>query len=353
MSDDKQGLDSFLTTAPEAPEQNAQAVNLEDEFAKLLNNFITEKVETKETPQPTQSSTSELNGLDSFVTQSQSETTGLDDFLTPTEETQSANGYSSTQDNSSLDALITSAEVPAPVSANETENAENPMHSEEQELARAVTNFQDGVYALAEKKNLKMPQTDYTNEMLVPNYKPSVGKKIAQYLLACWDLINKYDPENMSRLSPDANDEEYLTFAESLNDTDMQLSIISYVEILINMEICEVQYEQKRELALKNRIKKELYEEYMELQERKNTFKQKLKEKNFPIDTDKLIDNYFRAAQKDAEGAFKALTKNPAMFSPIQFEKMRPRFFGLIKVTPEDGIKANQKIGEFIKKLKV
>lgn len=353
MSDDKQGLDSFLTQETSAPKQETQTVNLEDEFAKLLNNFITEKVDNKETSQPSQPAAPASDGLDSFITQSQPAATGLDSFLTPTQETQSVNSNVSTQNNNSLDALITNVEVPAPVTVNETENSENPMHSEEQELARAVTNFQDGVYALADKKNLKMPQTDYRNEMLVPNYKPSVGKKIAQYLLACWDLINKYDPENMSRLSPDANDEEYLTFAESLSDTDMQLSIISYVEILINMEICEVQYEQKKELALKNRIKKELYEEYMELQERKNIFKQKLKEKNFPIDTDKLIDNYFRAAQKDAEGAFQALTKNPAMFSPIQFEKMRPRFFGLIKVTPEDGIKANQKIGEFIKKLKV
>ncbi|MBO5037904.1 MAG: hypothetical protein J6C85_00395 [Alphaproteobacteria bacterium] len=370
MSDDKQGLDSFLTTETSAPKEESQAVNLEDEFAKLLNNFITDNAENKEVTQPEQSSTPATgglegfisqpqqeapttSGLDGFISQSQPEATGLDSFLTPFEEKQPTRNEAPVQETQSLDTLITNVEVPAPVAVSETENSENPMHSEEQELARAVTNFQDGVYALADKKNLKMPQTDYTNEMLIPNYKPSVGKKIAQYLLACWDLINKYDPENMSRLSPEANDEEYLTFAESLSDTDMQLSIISYVEILINMEICEVQYEQKRELALKNRIKKELYEEYMELQERKNTFKQKLKEKNFPIDTDKLIDNYFRAAQKDAEGAFQALTKNPAMFSPIQFEKMHPRFFGLIKVTPEDGIKANQKIGEFIKKLKV
>ena len=196
-------------------------------------------------------------------------------------------------------------------------------------------------------------EEDYTEEMLYPNYKPSVGKKIAQHLLECWDVINKYDPENMKRLSKDAGDEEYLTFAESLTDTDMQLAIISYVEILINLEICEVSYEQKKEIVQKNRIKRELYEEYMELQERRALFIKKLKEKKFPINAEKLIGNYFKAAQKDADGAYKALTKNPAMFSPIEFDKIRPKFFGLIKVTPEDGIKANQKIGEFIKKLKV
>ena len=170
------------------------------------------------------------------------------------------------------------------------------------------------------------------------------------YLL---EIMNKYDPENMKRLSKDAGDEEYLAFAETLNDTDMQLAIISYVEILINLEICEVSYEQKKEILQKNRIKRELYEEYIELQERKALFIKKLKEKDFPVDAERLIGNYFRVAQKDPDGSFNALVKNPAMFSPIEFEKIRPKFFGLIKVTPEDGIKANQKIGHFIKKLKV
>lgn len=64
--------------------------------------------------------------------------------------------------------------------------------------------------------------------------------------------MNKYDPENMKRLSKDAGDEEYLAFAETLNDTDMQLAIISYVEILINLEICEVSYEQKKKFCKKS-----------------------------------------------------------------------------------------------------
>ena len=108
-----------------------------------------------------------------------------------------------------------------------------------------------------------------------------------------------------------------------------------------------------KEIATKNRIKKELYEEYISLQERKTLFIKKIKEQNFPIDADRLMNNYFKAAQKDAKGAFEALTKNPALFSPIEFNKIKPKFFGLIKVAPEDGIKINQKIGAFIKKLKI
>ena len=188
--------------------------------------------------------------------------------------------------------------------------------------------------------------------MLYPNYKPSIGKKLAQYLLACWDIMNKYDPENMKRLSKDAGDEEYLAFAETLNDTDMQLAIISYIEILINLEICEVSYEQKKEILQKNRIKRELYEEYIELQERKALFIKKIERKRFSGRCGAADRKLLSGAQKDPDGSFNALVKNPAMFSPIEFEKIRPKFFGLIKVTPEDGIKANQKIGHFIKNLK-
>ncbi len=402
MSNGKETLDDFLTQDSEKKEDQITE-KLEDEFAKLLNDFInqsTEEVPSQKTSASNQTTTMPESGLESFITTSENNMnnpqteSGLESFITPTENNnapQSENSLDSfiTQPDGGLDSFITpqvsgsstegansttksqastiqteseSTSISSELSSLQTltieknqvaEEEKNKLKNEEKELARAVTNFKDGVIALAEKKNLKVPETDYNEDMLYPNYKPSVGKKIAQYLISCWDVINKYDPENMKRLSKDAGDEEYLTFAESLNDTDMQLAIISYVEILINLEICEVNYEQKREIIQKNRIKKELYEEYMELQERRTRFIKKLKEKNFPINVERLIGNYFKAAQKDAEGAYKALTKNPAMFSPIEFDKIHPKFFGLIKVTPEDGIKANQKIGEFIKKLKV
>lgn len=391
MSDNTDSLDGLLSgTAKEEQNltiDNNDYISLEDEFASLLNDFI-QQDDKKESPKDTGldsmltsdtqsgldsfasssnsdsldsfASSNNIGGLDSFVSSGAS-SGGLDSFLTKDDSSSGLDGFVTGGGSSSggLDSLI------SPTQKNDNkktaENSQTPasneekdtIKTEEQELARAMSNFQDAIYAMADKKNLKVPETDYEESMLVPNYKPSVGKKIAIFMLDCWDIINKYDPENMKRLPKDATDEEYLSFAESLNDTDMQLAIISYVEILINIEICEVGYEQRKEIAQKNRIKKELYEEYMELQERKAMFIKKLKEKNFPIDAEKLINNYFRAAQKDASGAFDALIKNPAMFASIDFSKIKPKFFGLIKVTPEDGIKANQKIGEFIKKLKV
>ena len=361
MSEEEDSLDAFITSntpqnQPDNKQKNSKTENLEDEFAKLLNDFINqENTDNKEVSKETENkvqNTIVTDSLDNF--QKKIEQNGLENFITT-----SKNPEKQTEN---LDNFIT-APNKGPTAAPDINQVqpeekksiaeEDELKSEERELARAIGNFQDGIYALADKKNIKAPETDYNPKMLLPNYKPSIGKKIAQYLLSCWDFINQYDPENMKRLSKNAGDEEYLAFAETLNDTDMQLTIISYVEILINMEICEVSYAQKKEIIQKNRIKRELYEEYIELQRRKEIFIKKLKEKKFPIDVDKLIGNYFKAASKDADGSFKALTKNPAMFSPIEIDKIRPKFFGLIKVTPEDGIKANQKIGNFIKKLKV
>lgn len=349
-------LDSFLTTEndikPEAAQQTGSEEKVEDEFARLLNDFI-QQGNSASAPSSTKE---EAETLEAFT--DNSDESGLDGFITEGASSawQGETTSAAAEDVDGLNSFI-SEQSPEEENKNQKESDDSEddgcLKAEEKELARAVSNFQDGIYALADKKNFKLPETDYNENMLLPNYKPSVGKKIAQYLLACWDIVTKYDPENMKNLAQDATDEQYLAFAETLNDTDLQLSVISYVEILINLEICEVSYEQKKEILQKNRIKKELYEEYMELQERKALFIKKVKEKNFPIDADKLIGNYFRVAQKDPDGAFEALTKNPAMFSPIEFEKIHPKFFGLIKVTPEDGIKANQRIGAFIKKLKV
>ena len=295
MSNDD-SLDAFLTAdMPAEEKKNNKDTSLEDEFAKLLNDFINQD---KPAAKPDNKKTED--SLDSFLESSGS---GLDSFLTspvvPSENTPAAQPQQTSFNAESVENAAQPTEVDnlsglevqsvsaapetAPENIQADDTAANRLKQEEQELARAVANFQDGIVAMADKKNLKVPGTDYKEDMLYPNYKPSIGKKIAQYLLACWDIMNKYDPENMKRLSKDAGDEEYLAFAETLNDTDMQLAIISYVEILINLEICEVSYEQKKEILQKNRIKRELYEEYMELQERKALFIKKLKEKDFRI----------------------------------------------------------------------
>ena len=84
-----------------------------------------------------------------------------------------------------------------------------------------------------------------------------------------------------------------------------------------------------------------------------NRLSKAIKEKNFPIDAETLVNNYFKTVRKDPEGAKKILENNPATFAPIQVEKIPDRLFGLIKAKPEDGKKINKKIGNFLKDLKI
>ena len=227
------------------------------------------------------------------------------------------------------------------------------LNNDEKELAQAYANFLDAITAIAALRAIPLPDCVFKAEMLVPNYNPSTGRMIVNDASLCWDVMLQAFPERLSLLNPNSTDEEFLNFAEGLSDQNLQLAIISYVEILIDIENCEVSYEEKRLKAQRRRIERELYEEYQRRRERKLKFIEAVRKKNFPVDADRLINNYFKTAAKDTEGAFEALTKNPAVYAPIEVDKIKPRFFGLLKVTPKDGIRENHRLGRFLKYLKV
>lgn len=234
------------------------------------------------------------------------------------------------------------------IKASETTN----YGTDESELAQAYSNFINAVSSIATMREFEMPDLLFVPESLVPNYKPSIGRKIVIDTLSCWDILFAAYPEKLSTLNPNATDEQFLNFAEGLSDQNLQLAIISYVEILIDIENCEISYEERRLRAQRRRIEKALYEEYQHRRERKKHFIDIIEKKHFPINAERLINNYFKTASRDAKAAFEVLTTNPAVYAPIENDKIKPRFFGLLKVTPKDGIRENHRIGVYLKKLK-
>ena len=131
------------------------------------------------------------------------------------------------------------------------------------------------------------------------------------------------------------------------------MAVVSYVEILFEIEGCEIAYE-KRLLEYEHRkIEEEIIEEHRKRGERARKYVDAIERKKFPINAERLVHGYFKVAGKDPEGSFQALTTNPAIFAPIEIDKIKPKFFGLIKPTPRDGLIFNRKIGDFLKKLKV
>ena len=253
-------------------------------------------------------------------------------------------------------------EEPSAEQAPEPEEAQMPsfreeialldLGADERELASAYANFMEEIQNIARAKNLPLPDFMFDPERMIPNYKPSTGRRISEDLTVCWGLMLTAYPDKFQDLDPNSSDEAFLNFAETVGNQNLQLAIISYVEILIDLENCEISYEEKRLKAQRRRVEKALYEEYQRRQERKQRFIEAVIERGFPIDAERLINNYFKTASKDEEGAYEVLTKNPAVYAPIEVDKIKPRLFGLIKPTPQDGIRENKRLGEFLKKLK-
>ena len=304
-----------------------------DDFEALLNNFINSELPISEDKSET-SSASE-NQTDMHIVDLS------DEDLRENEEL-----------SKDLEKELSDTFTEARQAAEEHENTPE-LGSEESELAQAFINYKSSVDKLSQDHLNSRFYTEFIIDYLYPNYKPSIGELLADDLVKGWLILSRIFPKEIGSFPTTSTDEEFLNFAETLRNQDLQLAVISYVEILIDMESCELSYQAKLAQYQEKHIKRIMYEEYLARKERQRKFTEAVKKKNFPIDAERLISNYFRVAQKDIDGAFQALTTNPAIFAPIDFNKIKPRFFGLIKVSPKDGIRVNTEIGNFMKKLKV
>lgn len=228
-----------------------------------------------------------------------------------------------------------------------------PLKEHEFSLFRAYKNFMYAVDMLCEDNKINKLPLHVSEKKLYPHFKKKTGLAVSKDILAGWDILMSLFPNEMKNIRPDSTDDQLLDVAEKCENENLQLGLISYVETLIELEGCEIDYEARKLKYERKLLEREIYEEHQRRVERTKKYIEAIREQNFPIDAERLVNNYFRLANKDPEGSFKALTTNPATFAPIDFSKMRDRFFGLIKVKPQDGIRINQKIGDFLKRLKI
>ncbi|MBQ8465177.1 MAG: hypothetical protein IJ545_04125 [Alphaproteobacteria bacterium] len=220
-------------------------------------------------------------------------------------------------------------------------------------LFRAYKNFMYAINILTQQADMPPIRMHLNENKLYPHYKKRAGNAVSKDILKGWDILIQLFPKEMSSISPSSSDDELLDYAEKCENENIQLAVISHVETMIELEGCEIDYQVRKLAYERKQLEKIIYEEHQKRIERSKKYINAIKEKEFPIDAERLVNNYFRLSNKDPEGSFKALTKNPATFAPIDFSKIKDRFFGLIKVKPQDGIRINQKIGEFLKNLKI
>ncbi len=226
------------------------------------------------------------------------------------------------------------------------------LFPEERRLYDAMSNFIASVANLAESKNMSMPATEFSGKILYPRFRPKKAKSISQDIVTCWNVMLEAEPVRLSSLPMNASDEQILEFAEKTTNENLQMSLISYVESLIEIEGCEIAYNMRKAKAEKRKIERRIYEEHQQRIETMKRYVKAIEEQHFPINAERLVSNYFKTARHDPEGAKKMLENNPATFAPIEVNKIPPRFFGMIKPKPEDGIRINKEIGRFLKNLR-
>lgn len=223
---------------------------------------------------------------------------------------------------------------------------------EEHALFSAYENFVSSINLMASQFDLPAPLFNISAEQLYPRYKPKISSFFIEDSIKGWEIMLNAHGADLKNLNPDASDDDLLNFAEQTDDETLQLALISYVEILIELEGCEIAYEDRRIKAKKRMIERQIIEEHEARQKKIKAYIARIEEQKFPINSERLVVNYFKTARKDPDGAREILVNNPATYTPIEVSKIPSRLFGLIKSKPEDGIRYNKIIGNFLKKLR-
>lgn len=227
------------------------------------------------------------------------------------------------------------------------------LYQEERNLFEAYSNFRQAIVSMCVDAGIEIPENKFSAESIYPRFKPKCSALLTEDVVSGWRVMYITNPERMEAVDPNMSDEELLRAAENTTNQVLQLALISYVEVLIEVEGCEIAYDMRRAKYKRRKMEREIMEEHKRRQERAQKYIEAIKEKNFPIDAERLVSNYFKTAKKDPDGAWQVLINNPAVFAPIDVSKIPDRFFGLIKSKPQDGIRVNKEIGEFLRNLKV
>ncbi len=227
------------------------------------------------------------------------------------------------------------------------------LAAEEKLLFRAYCNFVNATASCCINSNYPVPAFSFNITDILPRFRPSRTQRLSEDIVLAWESLLLAQPTRLSSLPANPSDEQILAFAEKTTDNNLQNALISYVEVLIETDSCEIAYNLRKAKYKKHLIEKKIFEEHQNRIDRMRKYIEAIRQQDFPINAEMLVKNFFKALRKDPEGAKKVIESNPATFAPIQVDKIPSRFFGLIKAKPEDGFKINKKLGKFIKDLNI
>ena len=177
----------------------------------------------------------------------------LDDFI--------AQQLSDAEDSAEEFQELKESGKPLPTYPEEEQSTIHNLQREERQLYDAYHNFRNAVTAVAQKAELEVPAFQFTAGQLYPRFRPNRTQKLNQDIFNGWKLLAMAQPIRLSSLPANASDEQILSFAEKTTDENLQNALISYVEILIELDGCEIAYNVRKAKAEKRKIEREIFEE--------------------------------------------------------------------------------------------
>ena len=123
-------------------------------------------------------------------------------------------------------------------------NESSALAMEEKRLYEAIINLIKAAIDCAKEADddSEIEFFNFNINNLLPRFSPRRTKNLTDNITYAWSLLLNAQPEELSKLVPNASDEQILSFAEQASNKNLVMALISYVETLIEIDSCEIAY---------------------------------------------------------------------------------------------------------------
>jgi len=155
-----------------------------------------------------------------------------------------------------------------------------------------------------------------------------------------------------SKKPPEEIIDETLNQLEGRETTTDEQIVLAYLSVQVDLALVAKKLTLKASQKEITRIIDDIKGMQQEEKDTKKRFIEAIERKHFPVDAEKLINNYFTLSKKDPDKAYETLITNPLFFSPIQPERMSKKLFGSNGLSPKEAMAVNKQLASFLKNLK-
>lgn len=184
------------------------------------------------------------------------------------------------------------------------------------------------------------PEMTIDPNVMAPEMMPTVAQKTKEVIAFLLGL--KVEKADMSAMIASVN-------KNYAKDDFWRRLIVSYLSALNAFDKAQLKGQEDDLRAQINGLRKEVSDYRQATGEVVARFADAVEKEKFPINAGQLFRNYFKMAESNFDEAWKMVTSNPAFFAPIKTTDAN----GNRLLTPHEAREQNERLGLFIKRLKV